>query len=82
MWIVISLTFTSLMLYFISLYSEDVEHQVTVAFLFFVIIFFVSLEDISTDGLGIKELKKPELSSMLQSIWQQIGVVVGSLFFI
>lgn len=47
----------------------------------FFAVFFISLEDISTDALAVKELKNPERASFLQASMQQVGSIIGSLVF-
>jgi hypothetical protein len=47
----------------------------------FFAVFFISLEDISTDALAVKELKDPERASFLQAALQQVGSIIGSLVF-
>jgi hypothetical protein len=47
----------------------------------FFAVFFISLEDISTDALAVKELKNAEKASFLQASMQQVGSIVGSLVF-
>jgi hypothetical protein len=44
-------------------------------------IFMISLEDISTDALAVKELNSAELASYLQCVMQSIGSVVGSILY-
>ena len=44
--------------------------------------FFISLEDICTDGMAIKELQSSEMASYLQLVYQLIGGVVGNLVFL
>jgi hypothetical protein len=56
--------------------------QIEVALLWTVIVFLISIEDISTDALAIKELEDPELASFLQNVMQQIGFVIGSIVFL
>jgi hypothetical protein len=56
------------------------EHrQVYTALALFGVVMAISIQDISLDGLAVKELKRPQLASLLQSVCQQIGVVAGSL---
>jgi len=63
----------------ISTIVDDNNKQIQTALLLFFVTLCVSAQDISTDALGIKELRKPELSSFLQAVFQQIGYVLGSL---
>ena len=42
-------------------------------------VFLISLEDISTDALSVKELRNNEITSFLQCTMQPIGGVLGSL---
>jgi Na+/melibiose symporter-like transporter len=78
-WIVISMTVASLVIFLISFIADDESKQIPTAALLFVMTLCVSVQDISTDALGVKELRKPELSSFLQSVFQQLGIVAGSL---
>lgn len=50
------------------------------AMLFFPVVFFLTLQDISTDALGVKELTA-ERTSFLQACMQEVGSLVGSLLF-
>ena len=45
-------------------------------------IFFITVQDISVDGLAIKELKVPHLVAMLQGVAQTFGIVIGGLILI
>ena len=49
------------------------------ALLFTLVVFLISLEDISVDALSVKELKSTELPSFYQCIMQPIGGVFGSV---
>jgi hypothetical protein len=42
----------------------------------------VSLEDISTDALAVKELNDAALTSYLQCVFQLIGTVVGGILYL
>ena len=42
----------------------------------------VSIEDICTDSLAVKELNSAELASYMQCVMQPIGGVIGSLVFL
>lgn len=61
---------------------EAESEQLQAALLLTFTIFLVSLEDISTDALAIKELQCPKLVSLLQSLFQQLGIVFGSIIFL
>lgn len=57
------------------------EYTYLMAASLFLAVFLMSLEDISTDALAVKELKDPERASFLQAALQQAGTIVGSLIF-
>jgi hypothetical protein len=73
------MTLASFVIFLISRIADDQTQQIPTAILLFIVTLCVSVQDISTDALGIKELRKPELSSFLQSVFQQLGIVAGSL---
>ena len=58
-WVVISLLLSSLLILYSSTFVEDEEKQIETAVLWTIIVFFISIEDISTDALAIKELEDP-----------------------
>ena len=71
----------SIIILYSSTFVEDETQQIQTALLWTFITFLISIEDISTDALAIKELEDPELASYLQQIMQQMGAVCGSLGF-
>ena len=53
------MTVASLVIFLISFIADDESKQILTAVLLFVMTLCVSVQDISTDALGIKELRKP-----------------------
>jgi hypothetical protein len=74
------LLITATILLWLSFYTAEEYASMTAISLFFAI-FVITLEDISTDALAVKELKDPEKASFLQSILYDVGSIVGGLAF-
>lgn len=77
-WIIISQAICSLILIVSSFFTE-----VTVASLIALLLMgselFLTIQDISLDSLSIKETRSAEKASLIQSISQPFGTVIGSL---
>ena len=80
-WIVFSQIICSIVLFFSSFFT-DVTLATLFALILMLSVFFLAIQDISLDSLSIKEIKSAQRSSMLQSIAQPLGTVVGSLFLL
>lgn len=81
-WVVISLLLAGLLTIYLSFLVTDQSRSKYCALIVGVCIFFISLEDISTDALAIKELHSASLPSLLVSIMQPVGSIFGSIFFL
>lgn len=68
------------LLFLLSFFTSE-EYTYLMALSLFLAVFLMSLEDISTDALAVKELKDPERASFLQAAMQQVGSIIGSLVF-
>lgn len=82
-WLVISLILASLFIFLASNFTgEDESSQIYLSFALFAVILMISIKDISTDALAVKELNSAELASYLQCTMQLSGNVVGSLLYL
>ncbi|CAM6002518.1 unnamed protein product [Sphagnum balticum] len=81
-WVVFSLFACSLIIFGISGIATDLNHQGTIIAALFCVVLLMSLEDIATDGLAVKELKDSLLAGSLQAIMQSLGGLLGGIVFI
>ena len=71
--------FMSFLMIFVGSFVTGQNQEIGLAILLIIAIFFITVQDISVDGLGIKELKVPYWVAMLQTVAQKIGIVFGGL---
>jgi hypothetical protein len=77
-WIIISQLICACILLGASFFTE-VTFASLIALLLMSSELFLTIQDISLDSLSIKETRSPERASMIQSIAQPFGTVIGSL---
>jgi len=80
-WIIISQIICSGILIISSFFTE-VTFASLIAIFLMCSELFLTIQDISLDSLSIKETRSPERASMIQSIAQPFGTVIGSLFLL
>ncbi len=80
-WIIIS-QFICASILLVSSFFTEVTFASLIALLLMSSELFLTIQDISLDSLSIKETRSPERASMIQSIAQPFGTVIGSLILL